>query len=165
MKKIENMDRLTVETIISHGPDDTLAAGERIARELIVAPAAAAATGVGARIILLAGILGSGKTLFTKGIARGLGVPDWFYVSSPTFTLINEYVGSRLPLFHFDLYRLGSADELDGLGFEEYLQRPGVVVIEWPEKAADRLHELTVTGIELTISGPKERRITIRRPA
>ncbi|MBN2233232.1 MAG: tRNA (adenosine(37)-N6)-threonylcarbamoyltransferase complex ATPase subunit type 1 TsaE [Deltaproteobacteria bacterium] len=148
------------ETVLSRSPEETLACGERLAREPV-----GDAAGSGTRIVLLEGTLGSGKTLLTKGIARGLGVTDWRYVCSPTFTLINEYQGQRLPLFHFDLYRLEAAADLDELGFDEYLQRPGIVVIEWPERAALRLHDLPAIRVELVITGPEDRRITISRPA
>jgi len=103
-------------------------------------------------VITLQGDLGAGKTLLTKGIAKGLGVPDWYYLNSPTFTLINEYRG-RLPLYHLDLYRLGDADELFELGFNDYLAGSGVIVIEWPEKAEELLpsHNLIKIGIEIAI--------------
>ncbi len=87
-------------------------------------------------VIGLFGDLGTGKTVFTQGIARGLKVED--YVTSPTFTLINEYSGS-LPLFHFDVYRLDDPEELLELGYEEYFFGEGVTVIEWAEKIEDYL--------------------------
>ncbi|PKM82821.1 MAG: tRNA (adenosine(37)-N6)-threonylcarbamoyltransferase complex ATPase subunit type 1 TsaE, partial [Firmicutes bacterium HGW-Firmicutes-13] len=87
-------------------------------------------------VIGLFGELGTGKTVFTRGIARGLKVED--YVTSPTFTLINEYSGS-LPLFHFDVYRLDDPEELLELGYEEYFYGEGITVIEWAEKIEDYL--------------------------
>ena len=82
----------------------------------------------------LFGNLGSGKTTFTKGLAKGLGVEDARYVNSPTFVLIKEYEG-RIPLYHFDLYRLDSLKDIEDLGFDDYLSSDGVMVIEWADKA------------------------------
>ncbi len=81
----------------------------------------------------LEGPLGAGKTCFVQGLAEGLGI-DPAMVSSPTFTLVHEYPGGRLPLAHFDLYRLSSEQELAGLGYEEYFQPPGIRAIEWGDK-------------------------------
>ncbi len=81
--------------------------------------------------IALSGGLGSGKTTFVQGVATGLGVPDNYYVTSPTYTIINDYPG-RLPLFHIDLYRLASADDLEAIGFDEIIDSDGVIMIEWP---------------------------------
>ena len=78
-------------------------------------------------VIAYTGDLGAGKTAFTRGLAQGLGVPG--QVTSPTFTIVNEYEGGRLPLFHFDMYRLGSADELFDIGWEDYLARGGVCAV------------------------------------
>jgi tRNA threonylcarbamoyladenosine biosynthesis protein TsaE len=83
-------------------------------------------------VIALKGELGAGKTTFVKGLARGLGVPDTFYVTSPTYTIMNEYP-ARLDLCHMDLYRLGTSDELDYIGFYEMITQDRVIVIEWPE--------------------------------
>lgn len=85
-------------------------------------------------IICLSGDLGAGKTAFTKGIAKGLGVED--YVTSPTYTIINEYEG-RLPLYHFDVYRLNDVEEMHELGYEEYFFGDGVVVLEWADIVKD----------------------------
>lgn len=100
-----------------------------------VGAALAAALSPGA-VLLLSGDLGAGKTAFVRGLAQGLGVsPD--EVSSPTFTLVHEYRGGRLPLQHVDLYRLGQAD-LDTLGLDEALAEAGVVAVEWPERLRRR---------------------------
>ena len=88
-------------------------------------------------VIAFTGDLGAGKTAFTRGLARGLGVTG--RVTSPTFTIVNEYEGGRLPLFHFDMYRLESSDELFDIGWEDYLSRGGVCAVEWSEKVADAL--------------------------
>lgn len=85
-------------------------------------------------IICLSGDLGAGKTAFTKGIAKGMGVKD--YVTSPTYTIINEYEG-RLPLYHFDVYRLNDVSEMYELGYEEYFFGDGVVVLEWADIVRD----------------------------
>ena len=84
-------------------------------------------------LLALSGELGSGKTCFTKGLAKGLGVSEEYQITSPTFTLINEYP-ARCKLYHFDVYRLSGYSELEDLGYEEYFAGDGVVVIEWAEK-------------------------------
>jgi tRNA threonylcarbamoyladenosine biosynthesis protein TsaE len=90
-------------------------------------------------IIALSGELGSGKTVFVQGLAKGLDVSDKYYVTSPTFTLINEYPG-RYPLYHVDLYRIEHLVELDDIGLDEILMADAVIAIEWAEKlAADTL--------------------------
>ena len=136
--------------IVSKSPDETISYGEKLSCDLLA----------GSHIFALYGTLGAGKTLLTKGIARGLQVPDWYYVNSPTFTLINEYEG-RLPLYHFDLYRLDNQEDLLAIGFEDYLQKPGLMVIEWPEKVGDMIFSLSFTKITLAIAGEKQRQITI----
>ena len=90
-------------------------------------------------VVAYTGDLGAGKTAFTRGIARGLGIPEG--VTSPTFTIVNEYEGGRLPLFHFDLYRLGDPEELFDIGWEDYLARGGVCAVEWSENVADALED------------------------
>ena len=90
-------------------------------------------------VVAYTGDLGAGKTAFTRGLARGLDISE--RVTSPTFTIVNEYEGGRLPLFHFDLYRLGSSDELFDIGWEDYLSRGGVCAVEWSENVADALEE------------------------
>ncbi len=95
----------------------------------------------GGEVIALRGVLGAGKTQLVKGLARGLGYRG--PVTSPTFTLINEYVGGRLPLYHIDLYRIKGAEEAIAFGIEDYLPSPGVTVIEWPDRIEDLLPEGT----------------------
>lgn len=90
-------------------------------------------------VIAYTGDLGAGKTAFTRGLARGLEIPE--RVTSPTFNIVNEYEGGRLPLFHFDMYRLGSSDELFDIGWEDYLARGGVCAVEWSESVEDALEE------------------------
>lgn len=101
-------------------------------------------------VFLLTGDLGAGKTTLTQAIGAGLGVPDTCYITSPTFSLLHEYPG-RLPLYHMDLYRLGGEEEIEELGFEEYIYGQGLTVIEWP----DRLGDLTPADyLEIHISSP-----------
>lgn len=85
-------------------------------------------------VVALIGELGSGKTCLTQGIASGLGVPEGYAVTSPTFTLINEYPGRQMPLYHLDVYRLAGHADLTEMGYDEYLSGRGVMVIEWAEK-------------------------------
>jgi len=92
---------------------------------------------VGGEIFALSGVLGAGKTQLVKGLARGLGYPG--EVTSPTFTLVNEYRGGRLPLYHIDLYRIGTEKEAVAFGIEEYLPSAGVTVVEWPERIVSLL--------------------------
>ena len=88
-------------------------------------------------VIAYTGDLGAGKTAFTRGLARGLGYRD--PVTSPTYTIVNEYLGGRLPLFHFDMYRLASSDDLWDIGWEDYLERGGVCAVEWSENVSDAM--------------------------
>ena len=108
-------------------------------------------------VIAYRGDLGAGKTAFTRGLARGLGVTE--RVTSPTYTIVNEYLGGKMPLFHFDMYRLGSEDELFDIGWEDYLERGGVCAVEWSENVEDALEgAITVTVEKL---GEDARRITL----
>lgn len=111
-------------------------------------------------VIAYFGDLGAGKTAFTRGLARGLGVTET--VTSPTYTIVNEYLSGRLPLFHFDMYRLGSADELFDVGWEDYLARGGVCAVEWSEnvRSAFDLDAIRIT-IEKDAQDPDARSITI----
>ena len=93
-------------------------------------------------VVAYTGDLGAGKTAFTRGLARGLDISE--RVTSPTFTIVNEYEGGRLPLFHFDMYRLGSADELFDIGWEDYLNRGGVCAVEWSENVAEAMETGTI---------------------
>ena len=95
-------------------------------------------------IVALTGELGAGKTCFTQGIARGLGVPEVYQITSPTFTLVNEYPG-RLNLIHLDVYRLSSSRDLQDLGYEEFFFGKGVTVIEWAEKIRDIIPEKSLS--------------------
>ena len=108
-------------------------------------------------ILAYEGDLGAGKTAFTRGLARGLGAKDM--VTSPTYTIVNEYLSGRLPLFHFDMYRLASSDDLWDIGWEDYLDRGGVCAVEWSENAADAMEGAIRVRIEKI--GDESRRITI----
>ncbi len=118
-----------------------------------------AATLVSGDVIAFRGGLGMGKTAFTRGLARGLGIDD--VVTSPTYTIVNEYEG-RLPLFHFDLYRLGSFEELEDIGWEDYLARGGVCCLEWSENIP-QVQEGAINVIIERGEGEDQRRITIER--
>ena len=111
-------------------------------------------------LLALSGELGSGKTCFTKGLAQGLGVSAEYQITSPTFTLINEYP-ARCKLYHFDVYRLNSYSELEDLGYEEYLAGDGVVVIEWAEKI-DKLIPRDSIFINFEYVDENSRKIIIR---
>ena len=108
-------------------------------------------------VIAYRGDLGAGKTAFTRGLARGLGSQE--LVTSPTYTIVNEYLGGRMPLFHFDMYRLHSSDDLWDIGWEDYLERNGVCAVEWSENVADALEDPVFITIEKL--GEDSRRITI----
>ena len=113
-------------TYVTNSPAETEALGQRLAERLQPGD-----------VIAYTGDLGAGKTAFTRGLARGLGITE--RITSPTFTIVNEYQGGRLPLFHFDMYRLGSSEELYEIGWEDYLSRGGVCAVEWSEIVADAL--------------------------
>ena len=108
-------------------------------------------------VLAYRGDLGAGKTAFTRGLARGLGCTD--IVTSPTYTIVNEYLSGRLPLFHFDMYRLASSDDLWDIGWEDYLERGGVCAVEWSENVDDAMENAVYVTIEKL--GEDARRITI----
>ena len=133
--------------ITTHSADETQALGQRLAKRLLPGD-----------VIAYFGDLGAGKTALTRGIAQGLGVTD--LVTSPTYTIVNEYLTGRIPLFHFDMYRLGSSDELFDIGWEDYLAR-GVCAVEWSENVEDALRDAIHITIEKDPLEPDTRRITI----
>ena len=108
-------------------------------------------------VIAYRGDLGAGKTAFTRGLARGLGYAE--PVTSPTYTIVNEYLGGRLPLFHFDMYRLASSDDLWDIGWDDYLERGGVCAVEWSENVDDAMENAIWVTIHKT--GENARRIVI----
>ena len=111
-----------MKIIASKSSKQTLELGEAIGKEIT--------QGI---CIALKGELGAGKTTFAQGLARGLGVSEKYYITSPTFNIINEYPAGPFTLCHLDLYRLGSADELEGIGFDDLIDDTHIVVVEWPE--------------------------------
>ena len=132
--------------IITNSPAETEAVGAALGN--ILQPGT---------VIAYRGDLGAGKTAFTRGLAKGLGCTDM--VTSPTYTIVNEYLNGRMPLFHFDMYRLGSSDDLWDIGWEDYLERGGVCAVEWSERVEDALEDAINITIEKT--GEESRRITI----
>ena len=139
-----------MKEFITNSVEETLAAASQVAASLSAGD-----------IILYEGDMGAGKTHFTKGIARYLGVDD--EITSPTFALVNEYSGT-LPLFHFDLYRIESYDDLYAIGFFDYLDRGGVIAAEWSENISElkkelgevitiRIEKLSETGRRIIVSG------------
>ena len=108
-------------------------------------------------VLAYRGDLGAGKTAFTRGLAKGLGCTDM--VTSPTYTIVNEYLSGRLPLFHFDMYRLASSEDLWDIGWDDYLERGGVCAVEWSENVDDAMENAILVTIEKT--GEDSRRITI----
>jgi tRNA threonylcarbamoyladenosine biosynthesis protein TsaE len=131
---------------ITHNPAETEAVGAALARALH--PGA---------VIAYRGDLGAGKTAFTRGLARGLGCSE--QVTSPTYTIVNEYLSGKMPLFHFDMYRLGSADDLWDIGWDDYLDRMGVCAVEWSENVDEAMEDAIFVTIEKL--GDEDRRITI----
>ena len=130
---------------LTHNEAETEALGARLAAAL--SPGA---------VVAYRGDLGAGKTAFTRGLARVLGYAG--RVTSPTFTIVNEYEGGRLPLFHFDLYRLGCADELFDIGWEDYLARGGVCAVEWSERMEELLEPGTIR-VDLRRGEDEDRRV------
>jgi len=133
--------------VTTHSPEETRQLGARLAQTL-----------KGGDVVAFTGDLGAGKTAFTAGIAQGLGIED--RVTSPTFTIVNEYSGT-IPLFHFDMYRLGGEDELFDIGWDDYLTRNGVCAVEWSEQAAGALPEDTILVDIARGEGENDRIITI----
>ena len=130
----------------TNSPEETEAVGQALGVAL-----------QGGTVLAYEGDLGAGKTAFTRGLARGLGCTDM--VTSPTYTIVNEYLSGRLPLFHFDMYRLKSADDLWDIGWEDYLDRNGICAVEWSENVAEAMEDAIRIRIEKT--GEESRRITI----
>jgi tRNA threonylcarbamoyladenosine biosynthesis protein TsaE len=131
---------------ITHSPEETEQLGAALGRKLNPGT-----------ILAYEGDLGAGKTAFTRGLARGLGAKDM--VTSPTYTIVNEYLSGRLPLFHFDMYRLASSDDLWDIGWEDYLERGGVCAVEWSENTPEAMEDAIRVRIEKI--GDESRRITI----
>ena len=133
-------------TYTTHSPAETEAIGAALGA--ILQPGT---------VLAYRGDLGARKTAFTRGLAKGLGCRD--IVTSPTYTIVNEYLGGRLPLFHFDMYRLRSSDDLWDIGWEDYLDRGGICAVEWSENVDDAMEDAVYITIEKL--GEDSRRITI----
>ena len=118
--------------MISRSPEETFALGEKMGREAMPG-----------KVYCLNGDLGVGKTVFTQGFSKGLGIDE--PVNSPTFTIVQVYEEGRIPLYHFDVYRLGDPEEIEEIGYEEYFFGDGVCLIEWPERIEDYIPEGAVT--------------------
>ncbi|MBR4889072.1 MAG: tRNA (adenosine(37)-N6)-threonylcarbamoyltransferase complex ATPase subunit type 1 TsaE [Clostridia bacterium] len=130
----------------TNSPQETEAVGEALGKA--VTPGT---------VIAYQGDLGAGKTAFTRGLARGMEAGE--SVTSPTYTIVNEYLSGRMPLFHFDMYRLKSSDDLFDIGWDDYLERGGVCAVEWSENVADAMENAIYVTIEKI--GEESRRITI----
>jgi tRNA threonylcarbamoyladenosine biosynthesis protein TsaE len=147
VKFLQRRVMITSQQVETRSVAETLEFGGRLARELQRGD-----------VIALSGELGAGKTALVKGLAHGLGIS--MDVTSPTFTLIHEYGGGRLPLFHIDLYRLDGVSQALAIGIEDYLGGPGVTVIEWAERIASLLPPQTIR-IRIKSLGEDTRRIEI----
>ncbi|MDE5747139.1 MAG: tRNA (adenosine(37)-N6)-threonylcarbamoyltransferase complex ATPase subunit type 1 TsaE [Acetatifactor sp.] len=131
----------------SHGPEETFSIGEQLGREAVAG-----------RVYTLIGDLGTGKTVFTQGVAAGLGIAG--PVNSPTFTIMQVYEEGRLPFYHFDVYRIGDAQEMEEIGYEEYFYGEGVCLIEW----ADLIPELLPQShVQITIEKDLEKGFDYRK--
>ena len=131
---------------ITNSPEETESVGKALAKVL--------SSGT---VLAYTGDLGAGKTAFTRGLAQGLGCRE--IVTSPTYTIVNEYLTGRLPLFHFDMYRLASSDDLWDIGWEDYLERGGVCAVEWSENVEDAVEDAIYVTIEKL--SDEMRRITL----
>jgi len=134
--------------IVTHSENETIREGERLGRTLLPGDTVA-----------LRGGLGAGKTAFVKGLASGLGIAS--PVTSPTFTIVNEHPGS-IPLYHFDMYRIGDESELYDIGWDDYIVQEGVCAVEWSEKIENALPAGTVR-VTIENLGGDTRRLEIRR--
>jgi len=133
-------------TFYTNSPEETERVGAALGRVLMPGS-----------VIAYRGDLGAGKTAFTRGLARGLGCYE--AVTSPTYTIVNEYLSGRMPLFHFDMYRLSSSEDLWDIGWEDYLERGGVCAVEWSENVADAMENAIYVTIAKT--GEDSRTVTV----
>ena len=144
--RLTDVERRMNMTFLTNSPAETEAIGAALGK--ILPPGS---------VIAYRGDLGAGKTAFTRGLARGLGCTE--IVTSPTYTIVNEYLGGRIPLFHFDMYRLQSSDDLFDIGWDDYLDRGGICAVEWSENVDDAMEDAVYITIEKL--GEDSRRITI----
>ncbi|MBR5923802.1 MAG: tRNA (adenosine(37)-N6)-threonylcarbamoyltransferase complex ATPase subunit type 1 TsaE [Clostridia bacterium] len=135
-------------SVISSSPEDTVNTAAALAERFS-----------GGEIVALKGGLGMGKTCFVKGLAKGLGYKG--EVTSPTFAIVNEYIGGRLDLFHFDMYRITGWDDLYSTGYFEYLRAGGVTAVEWSENISGALESESVIFVEIERISDNERKITV----
>jgi tRNA threonylcarbamoyladenosine biosynthesis protein TsaE len=142
-KPLRTWEKLTVS------PEETYLLAEQLGRVLIPGD-----------VVALIGELGSGKTIFCQGLARGLEVPESFYITSPTFTIVNQYPG-RIPFYHIDLYRVSGVAEVSELGLEEVIYGQGVVAIEWAERLDEHLPEGRLE-IHLSFAGEFSRNLAFQ---
>lgn len=133
---------------ITHSPDETIQTAEKIAKTLKAGD-----------VIAYTGGLGAGKTTFTRGLAKGLGLGD--VVTSPTFTIVNEYRGEKLTLYHFDMYRIQNSDDLESTGYYDYPLEESIFAVEWSENIADVLPENTIY-INIRSLDENTREITVK---
>ncbi len=134
--------------MITHSPEETIKLGQKLAKDLSKGD-----------VIALYGDLGSGKTTFTKGVGKGLGVKDSRHINSPTFVLINEY-NTKIPMYHLDLYRLDNLQDIEDVAIEEYVYGDGVAIIEWAEKMKKLLPKKHI-AVKFLIKGEGKRDIDI----
>ena len=146
MVRLTKIEGSVIMEFLTHSPAETETVGAALAK--VLQPGT---------ILAYRGDLGAGKTAFTRGLAKGLGCRE--IVTSPTYTIVNEYLSGRLPLFHFDMYRLASSDDLWDIGWEDYLERGGVCAVEWSENVEDAMEGAIYVTIEKL--GEESRRITI----
>lgn len=137
-----------MKSVVSSSPESTMRVASHLAKGL-----------TGGEIIALYGGLGMGKTCFVKGLASGLGFSG--EVTSPTFAIVNEYIGGRLDLFHFDMYRITGWDDLYSTGYFEYLDAGGVVAVEWSENIEGALQSENIITVTIERISESERKITI----
>ena len=136
-----------MKSYVTHSPAETEAVAEALGRTLVPGD-----------VVALTGDLAAGKTRFVAGLARGMGVRDT--VTSPTFSIAHEYLEGRVPLFHFDMYRLFSAEELYDIGWEDYLREGGVCAVEWSENVADAIPE-TAVRVDIRVTDDTTRTIAV----
>ena len=134
---------------VTNDPKETMALGYKFGKKLKAGS-----------VVALIGELGAGKTDFTKGIAKALGVKEYEYVNSPSFVIVKEYPSKTKPLYHFDLYRLSSSRGLDNVGYEEYFYSRGISVVEWADRALDVMPDKYIT-VKFRHLGQKRREIKI----
>ena len=133
-------------SVLTHSPEETREIGKIVGS--VAMPGS---------VIALTGELGAGKTCFIQGVARGVGTPDDYYITSPTYTIINEYPG-RLPFFHIDLYRVSDPFELEQIGFYEKLEQNGLAAIEWADRLGENFFKKKILNIHIEAADDQKRK-------